>query len=326
VLVDHSRVDPFDPRRRHRRLLVQIWYPAVPGGPRAAYLAPPVARIIAAEYRLPAATFAHVRTNAYRNAPPLGHPGGYPAVLFSPGYGVPHAFYTTLLEDLASQGFVVIALDHTYETAAVQFPGGELVRRRLPADPGRHGSPASYRLLLRIIGQRVADVRFLRRSLPVLDRRLGQIIDRSRIGVFGHSLGGLTAAATLAQDRAFGAAVDLGGSIFGPRTGRPLARPFMIMTERGDGTMLRFWRRLRGARLFVRIAGTRHLNFSDWNLLVPWLPRKRTSLPIVGTIKAARALKIERAYLDAFFRRHLSGAPAPLLDSPSPFPEVQLER
>jgi pimeloyl-ACP methyl ester carboxylesterase len=326
MLVDRSRVDPFDPRRRHRRLLVQLWYPAVPGGPRAAYLTPRVARIIAAEHRLPAATFAHVRTNSYRNARPLGRPGGYPAVLFSPGYGVPHALYTTLLEDLASQGFVVIALDHTYETDAVEFPNGELVRRHLPADPGRRGGPASYRLLLRIIGQRVADVRFLRRSLPVLDRRVGRIIDRSRVGVFGHSLGGLTAAAALEQDRALRAGVDLDGSIFGPGMGWPLGRPFMIMTEHGDGTMLRFWRRLRGARLFVRIAGTRHLNFSDWNVLVPWLRRTRTSLPVVGTIKTARALKIERAYLDAFFGRHLSGASAPLLDSPSPFPEVQLER
>jgi dienelactone hydrolase len=326
MLVDHSRVDPFDPRHRHRRLMIQVWYPALPRGLRAAYLAPGVARIFAVEHRLPAATFMQVRTNAYKDARPLEHPGGYPTVVFSPGYRVPHALYTTLLEDLASQGFVVIALDHTYETDAVQFPDGELVRRSLPADPGRQGRPASYRLLLRIIGQRVADVQFLKRSLPALDQRVGQIIDRSRVGVFGHSLGGLTAAAALEANRTLSAGLDLDGSIFGPGARRSLARPFMIMTEHGDGTMLRFWPRLRGARLFVQIAGTRHLNFSDWNVLVPWLRTTHASIPVVGTIKSARALKIERAYLDAFFGRHLSNAPAPLLDSPSPFPEVNLMR
>ncbi len=326
MLVDHSHVDPFDPRHGPRRLMIQVWYPAAPRGPRAAYLAQGVARVLAAEHRLPAATFARVRTNAYENARPLEHPGGYPAVVFSPGYGVPHALYTTLLEDLASHGFVVIALDHTYETEAVQFPGGELVRRSLPAAPGRQASPASYRLLLRIIGQRVADVRFLRRRLPMVDRRVGRIIDRGRVGVFGHSLGGLTAAAALEADRTLGVGVDLDGSIFGPGVGRPLGRPFMIMTEHGDGTMLRFWPKLREARLLVRIAGTRHLNFSDWNVLVPWLHKTRVSLPVVGTINGARALRIERAYLDAFFSRHLAGASAPLLDSPSPFPEVQLRR
>ena len=59
---------------------------------------------------------ARVRTNARRNARPLEGLGGYPAIVFSPGYGVPHALYTSLFEDLASHGFVVIALDHTYET------------------------------------------------------------------------------------------------------------------------------------------------------------------------------------------------------------------
>jgi hypothetical protein len=326
MLVDHSRVDPFDPRHRHRRLMIQAWYPAVPSGRRAGYLAQGVARVLAAEHRLPAATFGHVRTNAYEDARPLGHPGGYPAVVFSPGYGVPHALYTSLLEDLASHGFVVLALDHTYETDAVQFPDGELVRRSLPADLGRQGGPASYRLLLRIIGQRLADVRFLLRRLPTVDRRVGQIIDRGRVGVFGHSLGGLTAAAALEADRALAVGVDLDGSIFGPGVGRPVGRPFMIMTEHGDGTMLRFWPKLRGARLLVRIAGTRHLNFSDWNVLVPWLRKTRVSLPVVGTIKGARALRIERTYLDAFFGRHLADAPAPLLDSQSPFPEVKLRR
>jgi len=326
MLVDRSRVDPFDPRHRHRRLMIQVWYPAVPSGPRAAYLAPRVARIFAVEHRLPAAAFAHVRTNAYQDARPLERPGGYPAIVFSPGYAVPHALYTSLLEELSSKGFVVIALDHTYETVAVQFPSGELVRRSLPSDLGRKGSSASYQLLLRILRQRVADLQFLRRSLPALNKRVGQVIDRSRVGVFGHSLGGLTAAAALEADRALHTGVDLDGSIFGPGVRRPLSQPFMIMTEHGDGTMLRFWPKLRGARLFVQIAGTRHLNFSDSNVLAPWLRRTHAALPVVGTIKAARALKIERAYLDAFFGRHLADAAAPLLDSASPFPEVHLMR
>jgi len=326
MLVDTSRIDPFDPRHRHRRLMIQIWYPAARGGPRAAYMAKGVGRIYAAEYRLPGGTFARVRTNAHRNARPLERPGRYPAILFSPGYGVPHALYTSLLEDLASHGFVVIALDHTYETDAVEFPGGKVVRRNLPPDPGRNGGPTSYRLLLRIIGQRVADVRFLRRSLPALDERLGHIIDAQRVGVLGHSLGGLTAANALEADRALRAGVDLDGSIFGPGVRRPLARPFMIMTEHGDGTLLRFWPKLRGARLFVRIDGTRHLNYSDWNVLAPWLQVTGVRLPVLGAIKAARALRIERAYIDAFFARHLGETAAPLLDSPSPFPEVHLMR
>lgn len=321
MLVDNARVDPFDPRHGHRRLMIQMWYPAASGGPPAAYIASGVGRVYADEYRLPTTTFTRVRTNAHRDARPLDRPGGYPAVLFSPGYGVPHALYTSLLEDLASHGFVVIALDHTYETDAVQLPGGRVVRRSLPRDPG-----GSYRLLTRIVGQRVADMRFLLRRLPALDRLLGHVIDVHRAGVFGHSLGGLTAANLLEAEPTVRAGVDLDGSIFGRGVQRPLNRPFMIMTEHGDGTMLRFWRRLRGSRLFVRIDGTRHLNFSDWNVLGPWLRQSRAPLPALGAIRARRALRIERAYLDAFFARYLTEAAAPLLDAPSPFREVHLMR
>jgi hypothetical protein len=67
--------------------MIQIWYPTASGGPRAAYMAKGVGRIYAAEYRLPGGTFARVRTNAHRNARPLERPGGYPAIVFSPGYG-----------------------------------------------------------------------------------------------------------------------------------------------------------------------------------------------------------------------------------------------
>jgi dienelactone hydrolase len=321
MLVDNARVDPFDPRHRHRRLMIQVWYPAASNGPPAAYIAPGVGRVYAREYRLPSTTFTRVLTNAHRDARPLKRPGGYPAILFSPGYGVPHALYTSLLEDLASHGFVVIALDHTYETDAVQFPEGRIVRRSLPRDPG-----GSFRLLTRIIGQRVADMRFVLRRLPALDRLLAHVIDVHRVGVFGHSLGGLTAANVLEAEPTVRAGADLDGSIFGRAVQRPLDRPFMIMTEHGDGTMLRFWRRLRGPRLFVRIDGTRHLNFSDWNVLGPWLRQTRAPVPVLGAIRARRALRIERAYLDAFFARQLSGAPAPLLDTPSPFREVHLMR
>ena len=45
------------------------------------------------------------------------------------------ALYAGLLEDLASRGFVVVGVDHTYETSVVELPGGRLIRATLPQDP-----------------------------------------------------------------------------------------------------------------------------------------------------------------------------------------------
>jgi hypothetical protein len=89
--------------------------------------------------------------------------------------------------------------------------------------------------------------------------------------------------------------------------------------------MARYWRRLRPPRLFIRIDGTRHLNFSDWTILAPRLQAAHPRPP-VGPIPPQRALTIIRAYLVAFFKRYAAGEQAPLLDQPVPYPEVKIKR
>ena len=327
MLVDRARRDPFDPRHASRRLMVRVWYPTKARGRRAAYLPPRVGRIYARSYGLSPATFARVATNSVAAARPAGARGSHRVIIFSPGYGVPSALYTTLLEELASRGFVVLAVDHTYETEAVEFPGGVVVRRRLPENPTAKSNPASYRLTAKVINTRIADVALVLRKLRWLNMHVaGRTMDPRRVGIFGHSLGGLTAAAVAAARPTIRAAADLDGSLFGRAVRARPSGAFLIMTEHGDGTMARYWARLRAPRLFVRINGTRHLNFSDWNVLAPWLRRVRSSLSKLGPIAPRRALAIERAYLDAFFARYLAGADAPLLDRPPPYPEVAVKR
>jgi dienelactone hydrolase len=327
LLVDHRRRDPFDPRHRFRRLIVQLWYPAEAGPATAAYLPRKVGRLLAQEYRLPPSTFARVGTNSIARGRPIREGGPHPLIIFSPGYGVTRDLYSTLFEELASHGFAVLALDHTYETEAVEFPNGTVVRRSLPANPLQRNHPTSSRLILKTMRTRVADVQFLLRRLPWINRQAAAgTIDLGRIGIFGHSLGGLTSAAIAGDDPGVRAAADLDGSIYGPETRRVASQAFMIMTERGDGTMARYWSKLRRPRFFVQIEGARHLNFSDWTVLAPWLRATHRRLPAVGPIAPARALTIVRAYLLAFFERYVADQPSSLLDQPSPFPEVKVKR
>jgi pimeloyl-ACP methyl ester carboxylesterase len=183
---------------------------------------------------------------------------------------------------LASRGFVVVALDHTYESEAVQFPDGWLVRRTLPENPIDPHRPTPYRLILKTIDTRISDMRFVLRKLPRINRAVEGTMDTRRVGVFGHSLGGLIAAAIAGTDATVRAGADLDGSIYGPGARNARSRPFMIMTEHGDATMAAYWSRLHRPRLFVRINGTRHLNFSDWNVLSPWLRATSRRVPRVA--------------------------------------------
>jgi Chlorophyllase enzyme/WD40-like Beta Propeller Repeat len=198
-LVDPSRRDPFAPDHRRRHILVEVYYPATGTKGRGRYMPRSVAKALATR-SVPTSALLSVRTNAQPKAQPRH--GHYPVVLFSPGYTVPHYLYTALLEDLSSRGYVVIAVDHTYETEAVQFPTGRTARRTLP----ENAHPLDLRAVTARIGDLsfvVARIRWLNRLAPL------RAADPSKIGLFGHSLGGLTAANVAAADPAVTCAADL---------------------------------------------------------------------------------------------------------------------
>lgn len=128
---------------------------------RATNLPAAAASQLATDTGLPVHALATVRTFDYQGAPVERRRGGFPVLLYSPGLGFPRAFGTTLVQDLASHGFVVVAVDHTYDAAVVQFPE-DRVERGIGPDP------------LLALQTRVADVRGIGHREPaahVVDRR-----------------------------------------------------------------------------------------------------------------------------------------------------------
>lgn len=116
-LVQRGRPDPWQPPA-DRELMISIWYPAHRSHrPRARYLAP----LVAARYTaagvlgLPANTidWATPTVTARVDAPRAGR---HPVLVYAPGAGNSRALGTVLVEDLASRGYVVVTVDHTYET------------------------------------------------------------------------------------------------------------------------------------------------------------------------------------------------------------------
>ncbi len=72
---------------------------------------------------------------------------------------------------------------------------------------------------------------------------LSQVIDPSRIGIGGHSIGGATAAATMAADRRVRAGFDLDGDFFlHPAAAGLGGRPFLMLgaesTHGADGMVI----------------------------------------------------------------------------------------
>jgi predicted dienelactone hydrolase len=321
-LVDRARRDPFAPTRTPRRLVVQLWYPAAHDDdrPDAPYLSPRVASLLEAAFQLPSGTFSSFAIDA--GLRPHVAPGRHPLLLLSHGLGTLRELHTALAVDLASRGYIVAAIAHTYDAAAVELADGRVIRGTAPDDPTNRERD----LLLRT---RVADVRFVLDELLERSRLptgwLAGTIASGRIGALGHSLGGATAAAAMLTDNRIRAGVDLDGSLFGSVVAQGLTRPFMLVVGDHDLTpdQAQFMRRLRSTRYALRLRGAGHYSFTDLPLFAAGLPGLARAFDL-GTIDPQRASRALRAYVAAFFAETLLGRKQALLRGPSTaYPEAR---
>ena len=185
--------------------MIQLWYPATAGTRPATYMPPAVARFLASSAGVQPALLESVKLDATADAAPLTRRGGWPVVLFSPGFGVERELYAGLVEDLASHGYVVVAIDHPHDAGIVEFPDGHVV------------VPSSQMDITAALSVRVADTRFVLTELARLDRCgfFAGRLDLGHVGMFGHSLGGAAAASTMLVDPRIDAGADLDGVLFG---------------------------------------------------------------------------------------------------------------
>ncbi|MFE7509127.1 alpha/beta hydrolase family protein [Promicromonospora sp. NPDC057488] len=324
-LVDEDRADPWVPQAR-RELMVSLWYPAVPRGEIAPYTSEAVSTAIIEGARLPVAPdiLTRVETHAYDRAPAL--PGRRPLVVLSPGAGLSRESLTSLAEDLASRGYVVAGIDHTYEARVVELPGDRvagclLCERENTAELGAW-----------VVRGRSADISF------VLDELTGgrlwrhaPMIDARHVAVVGHSIGGAAAAVSVVDDPRVDAGVNLDGTfqVDFPEGGTD--RPFLMLGSAShepgasDGTD---WpdnfARLGATSRWLQVPTANHGSFTDQLMFLDQL-----GVPLPGgpdTVGGERGVEITAAYMGAFLDRHLRGLEAPLLDGPSAaYPEVEFE-
>jgi dienelactone hydrolase len=339
-LTDTSRPDPWVAGVNARELMVSVWYPAVPaGGRRAAYMTPAESGLQLASRGItgiPRDTLSTTRTNAVSGARPAGRRRSLPLVVLSPGFTNSRSALTALAEDLASHGYVVAGIDHTYESHATAFPDGRVTTCLARQAPRREAKEE-------VAAGRAADVCF------VLDELTGAhppwpgaaLIDPAQVGMAGHSAGGAAAIAAMLADPRIRAGIDMDGSTAAPIPGEGLARPFLFLgkqssyTPGGGGgvtpgtrewklrsgaviTWERDWELLTGWKRWLVVAGAVHASFTDLALLAD-----QAGIDTGAGLSGARSLDITRAYVRAFFDQHLRGRPQPLLDQPSPrYPEV----
>ena len=365
-LVDHSRRDPWT--RRPRELMVSVWYPAANVGryPLAPWMPEAAGALFLNQLigslpttgpnttppgsRPPNIPLPGVRlpvTQARQGAPVHLSARKYPVVVYQPGFGDVRELGTGLVSDLASRGYIVVTMDDTYEAAEVAFPDGRIVTPR----PNQ-----SY-----VDSVRVADTRFVLDELTrlaaggnpdaehrTLPNGLSAALNLKKVGMFGHSLGGATAAKAMAADHRIGTGINLDGSMFlanpalhqdiqrlsAQLAGQLGRRAFMTMTHQGhdlhnDPSLTGFWSNLKGWRLFLTMRNAQHYTYTDLEQflsqlltarVVPHQLERERVAQVIGTVHPSRAVAAERAYIAAFFDLHLRDLhrASKLLAGPSP--------
>jgi predicted dienelactone hydrolase len=335
-----------------RELLVWIWYPATPGHPGAAiddYLpaqtlppagsagAPLIFRLLTRDHSL-------VHGHSLRNAEVSPRQPSYPVAIMRAGASSAVVNYSTLAEDLASHGYVVVGFDAPYRTIQVVFPDGRAFDRRPENNPELVSGEQLTVLANKLLAAWTGDIGFVLDRLSQLNAsdpsgRFTGRLDMTRVGVFGHSFGGAAAAQFCSQDSRCKAGIDIDGSLHGSVIETGIGKPFLfLLSSQGDFSSDAENRQFRAeiqsvydrlpvdARLRVAIRGAGHFTFSDDGALVK-SSVMRGALRLFGGlgIDGRRQLVVTAYCVDSFFDAYLNdaGHSRPAIPSPR-YPEIQL--
>ncbi len=363
ALVDETRPEVFtDDPKDHRELLVRCWYPAQPVAgakpePFWGKETKEIGSLLAQFMRLPKTAFddlALVQSHAYTDAPLAKSKSSYPVLTFSHGY-IPGFISqnTAQMEELASHGYVVFSIGHTYETVANIFPDGRVVpfsqtrfmtfaqgagkanvlvtKYTAATEPTEKDAlikriVADWPVLDESLRIWAADVRFVLDELEKMNSGkrksiFARTLDLKRIGIFGMSFGGATAGQVCAVDKRCKAGINLDGLQSGELIDHPMERPFMFMQSEGAGNINRlFFERAKNDAYYVVVKGTKHFNYSDFSMFSPDYQKAG----LLGPIDGARMEGIINSYVLAFFDKYLKGKETSLLKGPpSNYPEVE---
>lgn len=330
-LVDRSRPDPVAGPGHYRELMVTVWYPArdVARHPRMPWLSERALDALLAANDFPT-DVAHPPITAGRlGAPVRRGRDRLPVVVYSHGAHDHRGDHTITVQELASHGYVVVTVGHTYDSY-IEFPDGRLA---VPIDGEYALGARDFADDIPFVLDRIEDLAAGRN--PDVDGRplpagLRGAPDPRRMGMFGSSKGGTATAWAMLADRRLRAGLSFDAPLE-PLVETDLDRPFLMVTadySRAEPPVAQFWSHLTGWRREMRVDGAVHASFGDYKVLLPQLApliglSEEDLLDWVGPVPIARAVRIRQAYAVAFFDRHLRGRRERLFDGPSPaFPEV----
>jgi len=263
----------------------------------------------------------------------------YPIVIMKSGIGASTTDYTSLAEDLASNGYIVIGSDSPYSSNVVVFSDGRIINDNAKGNPSNAGpSVDRNRRLDRLVTLWTDDIRFIMDKLEQINSSdstnlFYQRLNLKEMGVLGHALGGATAFRFCFDDPRCKAGVSINGIPFGNVNQNKLSKPFMFLMadqiDEPDSVKLKVKRnidtiyiQLPETSVWINLKGAKHYNFNDQSLIREHFIAKKAG--DIGPIEKRRGLQIAISSVRVFLDVNLKGLPfTKIKELQNKYPELE---
>jgi len=340
-----------------RALMIKVWYPAQLNDEETeAYLNDGDRIGFATKYGLPKSTFNYldaVKTHTFLS--PEVKTGKFPVLVFSHGHYSKASGYYALLEEIVSHGYIVLNVNHTYESAGTLFPNGEVKLYHSDYDK-THNNQEMADLVWNTLqdfekaknpDEKLTSIEFLIKNYfaaeitkrwskdisLVIDTLeewntssfLANHIDTSKIGVFGHSQGGSAACQAILDDDRIKAAISLDGVQWGTLIDTTLTKPFALVSSDWDSSHPNFNEHIfrdRSTSDFynAKLLNSGHPNFMDIPLMVNF-----SLINESGPINPSTGYKVTNAFILQFFDNYLLRKQHNLMDLEHDYKDFEIE-
>lgn len=271
-----------------------------------------------------------VRTHSYVDAPLVTDRPSFPVVVLRSGGSALAIELTTLAEDLASHGYIVVGFDAPYRSVITVGEDGRIIHRSPAASLDGEYSQTLVAQAEKLLPLWVQDMRFVVDKLNELNdadpagRFFGHV-DLSKVAAVGHSFGGAAALEFCYEDERCTAAIDLDGIPFGAVVEQGLKKPFaFLLTDHGDLKEAEsnpviaaiesiYKKRTVGGELLY-VKGANHFSFTDQMLTKSEAVIGLIQL-LTGGLDKRRGLYISSQFAHAYLDVYLNGEQPSKLES-----------
>ena len=318
--VDEKRDEWFTPDiEDNRRLMVQVWYPTTYSNSETySWLDYSSDRVesLSENFKLPeflVRSIDRVDTDIYIEATPI-RDKIFPIVIFSHGFEGFRFQNMTQIQELVSHGYIVFAVDHTYDATLTIFPDGTQIPRAKKYCPNCKGDDF-WKVFRPQIDTRIADIIFILNQIEKMkDKRIktnfSEALDLDRIGIFGHSFGGGTSLAVSILDSRIKSCLSLDGwyvPVYPEIYNQELIQPFLHLGQTKWDEELNYQildnilKSNNNIGYKLSLDGAHHYDFTD----SPHLSSLASQFNLSSKIDSEEILGVTNTAVLGFFDTHL---------------------